>query len=100
MVSAAALFFFGLGNGSIYPNLIHLTPYNFGKEYSQSVMGSQIAFAYVGVMLSSPLVSAVTRAFGIDVYPLLLTALLVCMVLALWHFASLLKKENKYDKAV
>ena len=100
VVSAAALFFFGLGNGSIYPNLIHLTPYNFSKEYSQSVMGSQIAFAYVGVMLSSPLVGAVTGAFGIDVYPLLLTALLVCMVLALWHFTSLLKKENKYDKAV
>jgi len=60
-VTVAGLFLVGLGNGSIYPNMIHLTPHNFGKEASQSIMGSQIAFAYIGVMLAPPMVSLISR---------------------------------------
>jgi len=99
-VSVAGLFFMGLGNGSIYPNLIHLTPHNFGRDVSQSVMGSQIAFAYIGVMIAPPLVGFVTRFFGISVYPILLTALFVIMILSLVIFIKQLKSSGRFDKNI
>ena len=99
-VSVAGLFLIGLGNGSIYPNMIHLTPHNFGKEASQSVMGSQIAFAYIGVMLAPPAVSLVSGLFGIKVYPVILAVLYVSMVIVLKCFVRRLKKQDRYDADV
>lgn len=96
IVTVIGLFFIGLGNGSIYPNLIHLTPHNFGKEVSQSIMGSQIAFAYIGVMLAPPMVSLVSGLFGIKVYPVLLAVFYVIMVIALKCFTNKLKTEGRY----
>ena len=99
-VSVIGLFLIGLGNGSIYPNMIHLTPHNFGKEVSQSIMGSQIAFAYIGVMLAPPAVSLISGLFGIKIYPVLLAVLYVVMVIALKCFVNRLKKHGKYDDKV
>ena len=99
-VSVAGLFLIGLGNGSIYPNMIHLTPHNFGKEASQSIMGSQIAFAYIGVMLAPPAVSLVSGLFGIKVYPVILAVLYVSMVIVLKCFVRRLKKQGRYDADV
>jgi fucose permease len=94
------LFLIGLGNGSIYPNMIHLTPHNFGKEVSQSIMGSQIAFAYIGVMLAPPMVSLISGVFGIKVYPVLLALLYVVMVATLKCFVNCLKKQGRYKKDI
>ncbi len=99
-VTVAGLFLVGLGNGSIYPNMIHLTPHNFGKDVSQSIMGSQIAFAYIGVMLAPPMVSLISRLFGIKVYPILLAVFYVIMVVALKCFVNRLKKQGRYDEKV
>ena len=99
-VSVIGLFLIGLGNGSIYPNMIHLTPHNFGKEVSQSIMGSQIAFAYIGVMLAPPAVSLISGLFGIKIYPVLIAVLYVTMVVALKCFVSRLKKQGKYNPNV
>jgi len=99
-VTVIGLFFVGLGNGSIYPNMIHLTPHNFGKEVSQSIMGSQIAFAYIGVMLAPPMVSLISGLFGIGVYPVLLAVLYAIMVIALKIFINRLKKQGRYDTNV
>ncbi|MBR4051130.1 MAG: MFS transporter [Clostridia bacterium] len=100
VVCVAGLFLIGLGNGSIYPNMIHLTPHNFGKEVSQSIMGSQIAFAYIGVMLAPPAVSLISRLFGIGVYPVLLAVLYVIMVVALRCFVNRLNRQDKYNTDV
>ncbi len=99
-VTVVGLFLVGLGNGSIYPNMIHLTPHNFGKEVSQSIMGSQIAFAYIGVMLAPPAVSLISGQFGIKIYPVLLAVLYVIMVIALKCFVNRLKKHNRYNANV
>ena len=100
IVSVIALFFIGLGNGSIYPNMIHLTPHNFGKEVSQAIMGSQIAFAYIGVMLAPPMVSLISALFGIKVYPVFLAVLYVIMIIALKCFINRLKKQGRYNSNV
>ena len=98
--AVVGLFLIGLGNGSIYPNMIHLTPHNFGKEVSQSIMGSQIAFAYIGVMLAPPMVSLISGVFGIRVYPLLLALLYVVMVVTIKCFVNRLKKQGRYSRDV
>ena len=82
-VSMVALFLIGLGNGSIYPNLMHLTPYNFGKSLSQSIMGSQIAFVYIGVMIAPPLVSLICNICGMSVYPIFICAITAVMVISI-----------------
>lgn len=99
-VTVVGLFLVGLGNGSIYPNMIHLTPHNFGKDVSQSIMGSQIAFAYIGVMLAPPAVSLISGLFSIKIYPVLIAVLYAIMVIALKCFVNRLKKQNKYDTNV
>ena len=98
--AVVGLFLIGLGNGSIYPNMIHLTPHNFGKEVSQSIMGSQIAFAYIGVMLAPPMVSLISGVFGIRVYPLLIALLYVVMVVTIKCFVKRLKKQGRYSRDV
>ena len=98
--AVVGLFLIGLGNGSIYPNMIHLTPHNFGKEVSQSIMGSQIAFAYIGVMLAPPMVSLISSLFGIKVYPVLLALLYIEMVITIKCFVNRLKKQGRYSKDV
>ncbi len=98
--AVVGLFLIGLGNGSIYPNMIHLTPHNFGKEVSQSIMGSQIAFAYIGVMLAPPMVSLISTVFGISVYPVFLALLYIIMILTIACFVNRLKKLGRYNKDV
>ena len=100
IVSMAALFLIGLGNGSIYPNLMHLTPYNFGKSLSQAVMGSQIAFAYMGVMIAPPLVSLICNLCGMGAYPIFICVLTALMVISMLIFALKLNKQDKYLKDV
>ena len=100
IATVIGLFLVGLGNGSIYPNMIHLTPHNFGKEVSQSIMGSQIAFAYIGVMLAPPMVSLVSGLFSIRIYPVLLAVFYVIMVIALKCFINGLKKQGRFDAKV
>lgn len=58
------------------PNMMHLTPHNLGNEASRSVMGSQITFAYIVVVLA------------------------LSMVIALNCFVNRLKKQNKYNANV
>ena len=100
VLAVVGLFLIGLGNGSVYPNMIHLTPHNFGEEVSQSIMGSQIAFAYMGVMLAPPMVSFISGVFGIKIYPVLLALLYVAMVITLKCFVNRLKKQGRYNTNV
>jgi len=41
----------GLGCAPIFPSLLHETPVNFGAKHSQTIMGMQMASAYVGITL-------------------------------------------------
>ncbi|WP_265456415.1 MFS transporter [Enterococcus sp. HY326] len=69
----------GLGCAPIYPSIIHSTPANFGKENSQSVIGIQMAAAYVGTTFMPPLFGFLASAISIQLYPfyLLLFAFLL-----------------------
>ena len=66
--AAAGLFLVGLGNGPVYPNMVHLTPDTFGEENSQSAMGKQMASAYVGIMVMPLLFGNMTQIFGAGIF--------------------------------
>lgn len=65
----------GLGIGPIYPNLMHLTPGFFGREVSQSVMGSQMAAASLAFVLTPFVFAPLAQAFGLWLFPVYLAAM-------------------------
>ncbi len=75
-VSGAALFLLGLGIGPIFPNLVHLTPDNFGEDIAQSVMGVQQAMAYAGIMLMPWLFGVLAQVFSTALLPYYLLLML------------------------
>lgn len=91
-LSAFALFFIGLGNGPVYPNLTYLTPINFGREKSQSVVGSQMAFANTGALLAPPLFGIIGRSLGVGLLPWYLLALFALMASGVLYASAKLDK--------
>lgn len=79
-VAAAAMFLIGLGIGPLFPNFNYLTPENFGSDVSQSVMGIQMASAYVGIMLTPILCGILGQNFGMGIFPFYLLLFYVIMI--------------------
>ena len=100
ILTIAGMFLIGFGNGSIYPNLIHLTPHSFGEEHSQSITASEIAVAYLGVMVTLPVSSLVIGWAGIRIFPVFLAVVVAVMLWSLWRLIRLLKKQGKYNRDV
>ncbi len=75
----SGLFVIGLGCAPIFPGLLHETPRNFGKEYSQTVMGMQMAGAYTGSTLFPPLFGFLGSRIGYGYFPVFLALLLAIM---------------------
>ncbi|MCM3703254.1 sugar MFS transporter [Paenibacillus macerans] len=96
-VSTAALFLVGLGNAPIFPNLLHLTPKNFGKELSQSMMGAQMAASYVGITLMPPLFGLLAQTLGVNMFPYYLMVLFAVMILSMARLTAISKKQKQYD---
>lgn len=83
ILSAVGLFFIGLGNGPLYPNMVHLTPIRFGQNLSQAVMGSQMAAAYIGILVMPALTGFLAQNFSTDIFPLCITTLFLIMLISL-----------------
>ena len=81
----AGLLLLGLGCAPIYPSLVHTTPRLFGERDSQTIIGFQMASAYVGSTVMPPLFGLLTRALSLRLYPfwLLLFAALTARMAAL-----------------
>jgi len=80
--SLFGLVLIGLGCAPIYPSLLHETPKNFGAENSQSLMGMQMACAYIGSTLVPPLFGLISNWTGMALYPAYLLLFAVMMILA------------------
>ncbi len=76
LVSAIALFGIGLAIGPTYPNLVHLTPKNFGEDVAQSVMGLQQAMTYLGILIMPWLFGVLAEVFSASLLPYYLLAML------------------------
>ena len=69
----------GLGCAPIYPSIIHETPANFGKSLSMAMTGVQMAAAYTGTTLLSPLFGVLAQNITMQLYPFFLLLMLVLM---------------------
>lgn len=68
-LALVGLLIIGFGGAPIYPAIIHATPDNFGAEYSQSVIGVQMAAAYVGTTFMPPLFGLLAEYVSLRLYP-------------------------------
>lgn len=82
VVALAGLVLAGFGSAPIYPAIIHSTPHNFGREHSQSLIGIQMASAYLGVTLMPPLFGALSSWLGLGLLPLFLGVLVALLLFA------------------
>ena len=94
VIAGLSLFLIGIGNGPIFPNLLHLTPQNFGKDISQAVMGIQMATTYIGIMFMPPLFGFLAQAISIGLFPFYLLIMFGIMIGATYLLKRLLKKEK------
>jgi fucose permease len=75
------LFLIGLGCAPIFPSLLHETPKNFGEEYSQMIMGIQIASAYIGTTLMPPVFGWIAAYTGFNIFPVCIGIALVLQII-------------------
>lgn len=71
----------GLGCAPIYPCVIHSTPDCFGADKSPSIVGVQMACAYVGTLCMPPLFGLIANHISIALMPLYLVAILILMII-------------------
>lgn len=83
LFSLAGLLLFGLGCAPVFPNLIHITPQRFGANYSQAIIGLQMASAYVGATLMPPIVGWVGQSIGFAGLPYYLLACIALLYMTI-----------------
>lgn len=83
VISFIGICLLGLGCAPIYPSIIHSIPTYFGKDKSQAIIGVQMAFAYLGVVLAPSLFGIIVEFVGI--YWLALYLLLFTVVMIILH---------------
>lgn len=79
-ILCAGFVFIGLGCAPVFPGLLHQTPEKFGAVASQSMMGLQMACAYVGSVFAPPLAGMLTEKVSVFLFPVALFALAVLMM--------------------
>lgn len=81
-VTASSLFIIGFGGAPVYPSIVHATPERFGEKASPSVIGLEMASAYVGATLTPLLVGLIANQLGMFLIPILLLFLFGLMFIA------------------
>ena len=95
-VKAVAYLLIGLGNAPIFPCIMNETPRRFGVEYSQSAISLQVAFAYLGGALISPIFGVLGQALSIAILPIYLMIFAVLLIVAY----EILLKQTKTNKFI
>ena len=72
---------FGLGCAPIFPSMLHETPRSFGREYSQSIIGMQMASASLASTIMPMIFGSLASAFDFSIFPFFLGALLLISIL-------------------
>ena len=80
LVPLAGFIITGLGCAPIYPCIIHSTPSNFGAENSGSIIGIQMASAYIGSTFMPPLFGLLGNRISFAILPLYLALFVILMV--------------------
>lgn len=76
----AGIVLLGLGCGPVYPSVIHSTPALFGQEVSGSIIGVQMASAYLGTLFMPPLFGIIANHISVSLLPIYMLAVFLFMV--------------------
>ncbi|MBQ8426768.1 MAG: MFS transporter [Clostridia bacterium] len=68
-VKGLCLLLIGLGNGPTFPNLTYLTPTFFGRDISQSIVGTIMVMCNLGICLMPPAFGLIAQYFDIGLFP-------------------------------
>jgi fucose permease len=71
----------GLGFAPIFPAMTHETPIRFGRINAQSIIGFQMASAYIGIAVFPPLLGVLMELTGMMLFPIFV---LLCIILLLY----------------
>ncbi|HPF17490.1 MAG TPA: MFS transporter [Thermotogota bacterium] len=76
-----SLLLIGMGFAPIFPSMIHETPNRFGSSVSQTVIGYQMGFGYMGSAIMAPLIGVLLRNIAVWIFPILI---LLCIGMVLF----------------
>lgn len=76
-VTVAGMFLIGFGNGPVFPNMTHLAPITFGKDVSQAVIGTEMAMAYVSILVLPILFGQLAQHLSMELFSVVLAVLFV-----------------------
>lgn len=89
-----SLLLIGLGFAPIFPAMIHETPNRFGSSVSQTVIGYQMGFGYMGSTIMTPLIGVLLRNIAVWIFPILILLCVLVVLLTterLNHLARIVK---------
>ncbi len=69
IIDAIGFLIIGTGMGPVYPAIQHMAPVNFGKKYSASAIGLQMASAYTGTTFMPMVFGQLQEHLGIAIMP-------------------------------
>jgi len=91
------LFMIGLGCAPVYPSLLHETPNNFGKEYSQAIIGIQMGSAYIGTTLTPPFFGWLASHLTFNIFPVFIGFFLVIKIIMVETLNKKIDKRKLND---
>lgn len=92
VTAVAGFVIIGLGCAPVYPCIIHSTPYNFGAENSQVIIGIQMASAYVGSTFMPPLFGVIANGISLRLMPVFLAFFFVLLLVMIGQTEKRCKK--------
>lgn len=80
-MSVVGLFITGFGGAPVYPCIVHSTPERYGEKYSSTVIGLEMAAAYVGSTCMPIAAGFISGQFGMFLIPFFLLIAFVAMLI-------------------
>lgn len=99
VVALIGLIVIGLGCAPIYPSTIHSTPYNFGADKSGSIIGIQMASAYVGSTFMPLLFGIIAENIGFNIFPYYLL-FFVILIFIMLELTFKITKNNRIEQQI
>nr|WP_319488697.1 MFS transporter [uncultured Caproiciproducens sp.] len=93
--SMFGLLLIGLGCAPIFPCMIQDTPYRFGKAASQSIIGFQMAFAYMGSTFMPLILGLIASKFSVIMFPVLIFIYVLIMIISSETINRFLAKRDE-----
>ncbi len=97
-IKGLCLLFIGLGNGTTFPNLTYLTPKFFGKEVSQSIVGTIMVMCNLGICLMPPAFGVIAQYLSVGLFPIFIAICFAVMLVFEIIYIKMPKQKSEQLK--